>query len=54
MQNKECGSLMFSLDPNSNAASPAPPELRVDIIFLSVQIFCTGKCRGYYRSYGKL
>lgn len=27
MQNKEHDSLMFSLDPNSNPASPAPPEL---------------------------
>lgn len=54
MQSKEYGSLMFSLDPNSNPASPAPPELCMDVVFLSVQIFCIGKCKGYYRRYGKL
>lgn len=40
MQNKEYDSLMFSLDPNSNPASPAPPELHVNTVFFAVQFFC--------------
>lgn len=39
MQNKEYDSLMFSLDPNSNPASPAPPELHVNVVFFTVQFF---------------
>jgi len=39
MQNKDYGALMFSLDPNSNPASPAPPELHVNVVFFALQFF---------------
>lgn len=46
MQNKEYDSLMFSLDPNSNAASPAPPELHANTAFFALRLFCVLEGKG--------
>lgn len=48
MQNKEYGSLMFSLDPNSSPASPAPPQLHVQITFFALQFFYTAEGKVSY------